>query len=299
MALFVTAAVGRHLGVAPFGLFSSVLALATMLGMASDLGVNRVVVRDLVSGTTPPGELLGTAFALRAATAAVLAGVGFLVVRWLTFPGEASAWALAALFGAAWFLRSAEAVDLGFQAVSRVQYAVLPRVLALAAGAALQLGLIRAQAGPVAFGWAAVAEAGLAAVGLLLAWRRWGGTPFTRWRASGERARRLVRESWPLFLATLYASVYYKVDLVLLGRLRGDYEAGLYAASSRIYDIVIGAVPILTVSLFPVLTRWHQGDPARFRLRYRQLSQASTLAALAGLGVLAFFREPIVGALYG
>jgi len=76
-------------------------------------------------------------------------------------------------------------------------------------------------------------------------------------------------------------------------------QAGLYSASARIYEILFGVLPLLSLSLFPTLTRWYKEDRAGFTRRYTQLTRWVTWLGLFGLAGAFALREPIVHAIFG
>ena len=66
VGLFVGVWVARYLGPENFGLLSYSLALVMMFGNVAGLGLDSIVVRDIVNERESRGETLGTAFVLKA-----------------------------------------------------------------------------------------------------------------------------------------------------------------------------------------------------------------------------------------
>ena len=297
--LLVTAAVGRHLGPDLFGVYSAIFGLCTMFAISSDLGIGRVVVRDLVAEPGRGGTLMGTAVALRIGAVVVLTAVACGVAA-LIFPGRAHVvLPLAGLFGLGYILRGSDAVDLGFQAVTRGQYPALARTAALLAGAAANLWLMRTGASMAAFAAVFAAEGLLIAVGMVWVWRRWAPADYRGWRFDRSTARGFLVESWPMFVAFLYTQIYYRVDVILLERLASGGDAGIYTASARIYDILIGVLPLLSVSLFPTLTRWYAGDAGVFRERYARMTRWITWGGVVLLAGVWVVRKTVVDLIFG
>jgi O-antigen/teichoic acid export membrane protein len=103
-------------------------------------------------------------------------------------------------------------------------------------------------------------------------WARW--RPALRW---------MVARGWPLGLAGLMGTIYYRLDGPLLFHLRGAREAGLYAAAYRFLDVAQLAPGALGAVLLPVLARlWGVGDQERFQ---RALRLAVAVAAAVGAPV--------------
>ena len=75
VALFVGVWVARYLGPSQFGILNYVLAFNAMFSVLPRLGLDSIVVRELVSGNKDKVELLGTTFWLKTVAAAVSFGI--------------------------------------------------------------------------------------------------------------------------------------------------------------------------------------------------------------------------------
>ncbi len=89
------------------------------------------------------------------------------------------------------------------------------------------------------------------AFGLLL--RRLDVRP--RWRLPGDVARRMLIESWPLFLNALLAGLFFRSDIFVLKAARGDAEVGLYDAAYKFINLALLVPQYFTLALFPHLSR--------------------------------------------
>lgn len=75
--------------------------------------------------------------------------------------------------------------------------------------------MILTQAPLIAFVWASLAEAALAAVALLVVYGRTSGR-LHAWKPSLGRAKTLLRDSWPLILSGMAVMVYMRIDQIML-----------------------------------------------------------------------------------
>ncbi|MEE3220542.1 MAG: oligosaccharide flippase family protein, partial [Planctomycetota bacterium] len=76
--------VARYLRPADFGLLASAIALVSILAVVGRLGMNPIVVRDLVRQPESARELLGTIFAIRVVSA-VIGLATAIFVGWFYF----------------------------------------------------------------------------------------------------------------------------------------------------------------------------------------------------------------------
>jgi O-antigen/teichoic acid export membrane protein len=128
-------------------------------------------------------------------------------------------------------------------------------------------------------GWLAFSLAleALISIGIALAWcsrRGWLGH-LRRW--DGKIAHRLLAESLPLLAAQVGSLLLLKVDQMMLFRLRGPAEAGIYAAATRLSELIYAAAPLMITSFMPLLSRAHHQDRALYQRRQQALFGACTL----------------------
>jgi O-antigen/teichoic acid export membrane protein len=238
-----------------------VMAIAAMFQAAATLGLDGIVVRNISQQPEQAPRLLGTVLGMRL-MAGALGWCATVALVWVLRPGDSAALLLAAIFGSSLVLFAAEIVDLWFQSQSRSRLTVGPRVTAYVVVAALKLVLVFTQAPLWAFAAAVPCEAALVALALRLAYRRNACTG--KWAWSGELARRMLRESWPLLLSALSVMIYMRIDQVMLSELAGDTALGLYSVIlpfSQAWHIV----PMtLCASALPRLAQLRELDEAAY-----------------------------------
>jgi O-antigen/teichoic acid export membrane protein len=107
----------------------------------------------------------------------------------------------------------------------------------------------------------------------------------------------IIKESIPLALAATAATVYRRIDQVMIGAMLNVKEVGLYAMSSS----MIGAVEVLIgpiqVSIFPKMIEWYYVNKELYYKRYQAITSLTTWLYIFGLG-LSFLLTPIVFRLF-
>lgn len=79
-----------------------------------------------------------------------------------------------------------------------------------------------------------------------------------------------LKNSLPYGILGMLGLIYFKIDAVLLGYLRGSYEAGIYGAAYRFLEAIVFIPSAIATTLFPVLARLHQGDMRHVKSLYRK-----------------------------
>jgi O-antigen/teichoic acid export membrane protein len=289
----------RGLGVADFGAFVAVVALAALLAPFASAGSGNLLVRAVARDPTAEPVYWANALRLTALSAFLLTGL-LLAVSPLVAPPSVSMVAVACIAVAdLYFGRLTEVAGHLFQARERLGWT---------AAFQLALNLLRLLGALVLFlgpwtpdvdTWAVVylltsVPAALAAV--------WMGT-----RAVGPATSdlRVFRREWrdgALFAFSLSAqSAYNDIDKVMLARLGSVEAAGIYAAAYRIVDVAFRPMMALLAAAYPQFFRHGAGGvrPALVFLKRLALPGVSYAAAASlALFLLAGMVPVLLGESY-
>ncbi len=298
IGLVVGVWVARYLGPVSFGELSYALALVGMFSVIAGLGIDGNIVRDLLREPERQGEILGTAFRLKFVGSIVSALICILAVVILRPQQPQSIWIVAVLSAGMAFL-AVETISLWFQAKVQSKFSVYPKNVAYVLGALIRVGLILDEAPLIAFAWAGLIESCLAALGLILVYRRRHGHLLTAWTASWSRAKVMLIEGWPLLFSAVSAVLYMRIDAIMLGQLSNDYAVGIYGAATRISEIWYFIPMAVTSSLLPGLVRLHEQCPSVFQERLTWIFRIFALGSFCVSAVVAFTADELVTLLYG
>ena len=110
--------------------------------------------------------------------------------------------------------------------------------------------------------------------------------------------RRLLSETWPIFLSLLLGTMMYNFDIIALKLMNKTAEIGVYAATYRCITVFSPFLLVMQSSIYPEFSRaWP--DFSRIRRTAINLSLTSSVAlGSAGL-LLCAFASPLLVLLYG
>jgi O-antigen/teichoic acid export membrane protein len=294
--VFVGFWVARYLGPAQFGALSYGLALAGIGLALSEAGVEGVVKREIVRAPERTAEVLRAAARLRL----TIAVVGYLCLLLWAAWGEsaASMRALIAVLGLILFQPAFAVADLWLQAHLHARLAVRAQLLALGVGAAMRVALILARAPLLAFAVASVLEAALAAA--LLAWfARRAGRPWQAATDVSTAAGRLWRDAWPLLLSAVTVVIYLRIDVVMLRRMAGEPEAGVYAAAVRLSELASFLPGAVAASLLPSLLAARNESAGAYATAFQRFFDLNAGLAYALATPMVLLAPVIVRLAYG
>jgi len=289
--------VARYLGPEQFGLFSYVLAFVALFGVFATLGLDDIVVRDIVRNPSDKDEILGATFSLKLLGGLVgilLTTAGILLLR----PNDRLTHSMVAIIASGLIFQSFDTISFWFQSQVQIKYVVYAKNGAFILIALAKVGLILSHASLIAFAWAALAEIILGAVGLTLAYGA-NGHLVRAWRGSIARARSLLTDSWPLILAGLAIVVYMKIDQIMLGEMLGNQAVGLYSAATRISEIWYFIPVAIVSSASPSIV---EAKAISDSLYYQKVDKLFRLMAVLAFSIvipMTFFSGHIIDLLYG
>ncbi len=297
-AFFVGVWMARYLGPELWGTLNYAIALVILFGPLTRLGLEGVVVHELVKRPQDRDAILGTSFALRVAGGALSMAATIALVAILR-PGDSLSMLLVAIISFGWIFQAYDAIDVFFQAEERLKYPVYAKSVGLVVSNLLKIYFILTNAPLPAFAAAASLEILVASAGLAVAYRA-KGFRMRSWTVRRGEIKRLFNLGWPMMLSSAFAVVYLKIDLVMLGQMIDQAEVGIYSTAARISEMWYFVPVAISTAIFPSLIQ------SRIRLgrdvyvaRTQRLYDFFVWVSLAIAVGVAFAAEFIVVLLFG
>jgi O-antigen/teichoic acid export membrane protein len=285
----------RRLGPENLGAYQFALSIAVYFAIPVNVGATLTGVREIARDPTCAQDVVGEVLTLQAILAVVAFGALVALTPVIAVSSGSEAIlpiaGLTIVVGALsveWVLQGLQ--QLGRLALARaggqVVYGVLVPVL-LVGGIAGSKRL------------AVITVLGLTITGVacnILAWRAIGAPRLTL------DARRLTRRfvtSVPIGIAFVMIQVYYSIDSIMLGYLRGTADVGQYAVAYKIPLALAALTGIWIQALYPHAAALFDRDRAELRRQVGRFASLATVVALA-LGAGATIAGPdLMPALFG
>lgn len=297
VGLVVWVWLARQFGPVGFGLWNYAIAFTALFGAFAALGMDGVVVRELVRDPAKTGVLLGTAWGLRLMASVLAATCAVGTMLWLR-PGEWLVVLLVGMNALMLVLQSSQIVDLYFQARMHPRPAVLAVNAAFLITTLSRLVLLAIAAPLEWFALTLVLEAGLAA-GLLTAAYRSAEQHKTPWRFEGRVAVDILRESWPLLLSGMAVMVYMRVDQVMLASMAGDEAVGQFSAALRIAEVWYFIPMAVMSAAFPAMMIKRQEGPQAYERYLQSLYDGMAWLGFGIAAAITLIAPWLIGILYG
>ena len=298
VAFAVTIVVARHFGPELFGVWSYALSLVGLFSIAGHMGLSGLVVRELVSDDENVREILGTAFILKLAGMCV--GMALLAIYVFSYEavGSLEFWVLL-IVGSSLSLRAFSVIQFWFESQVQARFTAIAHLVALPAIAGYKVGLVLMDASLLLFATSSVLEAVLSAILLVVLYRKTTGIKPSRWCFSSVRARKLLKKGGLIFLGSIFAMVYLKVDQVMLRWLVGPAEVGVYAVAARLSEVWYFIPTAIVASFFPRLIQLRKQAIALYKARLQQVFDLLFVIALAVAIAVTLVSGLIITLLFG
>lgn len=300
ISLAVSVFLARALGPASWGKLNYLLALVTLLGPFTSLGLNAIVTRELVNRPDEVDKIMTTVIGLRLIGGVV--GVVLCVLAVLMFMGQdAKELLLILMLLLSSLFNSGKVAEFWFQARMENKYVSIFRV-------SLRLVFAIAKVLTVLLGgafWVLVLvfaiEFAVLGLGYIVLYLSRGGALAIK-ALDFSYGFGLVRQSFWLILSTMASVVYLKVDQIMLAKMQGDVAVGIYAVAVRLSEVWFFFPVAFAAALFPVLLKARANESARYQQQLQiscdlLLYSALVLTALV-IVVGPFFVTKVFGADY-
>jgi polysaccharide transporter, PST family len=267
LSFFVGVTVIRYLGPDATGALNYAGAIGGLLGPLASLGLEAIVVRELAkSGDHHPETWQTVRKLLWAVTALNILIIGGLAV---TQPSESlqqiALWATA-VSG----LSNLTSVHLwAFRAATRYREIARIRLFQMVVIQLIRLAMVYLAAPFIAF--AAIVALDPLILSFITQWLAKAKLTETirEGRASKNRAKELLAESWPIILTCFGIMIYTRIDVVMLQQLSGIRDVGIYGAASRLSELWNVVPMILVRAAYPRLVELVEVNPVRYTVIYR------------------------------
>lgn len=297
VGLLISVEIAHYMGPKQFGLFSFASAFVGMFFSVAGLGLQSIVVRDLVRDPDCKEETLGTAAVVQIVGGLFFYLCAFVAITWMR-PEDTLSDMLVAILGFVIFFKFSEVALYWFESQVQSKYIVWIQNGCFFTFAAIRGGLIVINAPLIAFAWASAIEALFIAV-LILFMLNVKGPKLRQLRFSMRRAKTLMLDSWPMLLSSAAIMVYMKIDQVMLGQLLGDEAVGIYSVAARISEVSYFIPMIIVATVFPTILEAKKLDQARYHRLLQHLYDFMAWLSFAIALPMTFLSTHIVIIIFG
>ena len=296
LGITIGAWIARHLGPGDFGVLNFANSFVGILSVLSVLGLEDILIREILQDKSKKGIVLGTACVLKILGSCML----FLIV-YLTIPfidDLPRTRAIVLVLSASFFFRSFDVINYYFRGEVLSEYVVFSNIASLIVCSLVRVILI-------IYDWPLIYFAAVSLIEFALcslfygAFYIWKEGFFKDWLFSFSMAKKLLHSSWPLLLTGVIMGIDNRVDQVMLNKMIGVEATGYYAAAVRVNESIFWMLEIFTVTFFPAIVNAKKEHHQKYAFQVEMFYTFMIMAFLVLCLPLIVFSEDIISILYG
>ena len=205
VGLFVSIWVARYLGPEQFGLFSYAQSFVGLFAAIATLGLDGILVRELVKYNERNNELIGTAFWLKVMGAIFVLIILALAVNFTS--NDTYTNILVFIIASAIVFQSFNVIDFYFQSKVLSKYVVYANIISLFISSLIKIALIINEASLISFVYIVLFDSVILAIGFIYFFLKNTNFNFRDLKFKKEIAISLLKDSWPLVFSGVVIAI--------------------------------------------------------------------------------------------
>ena len=247
----------RYLGPSNYGVINYCAAFVTFFTSVSTLGLEGIVVKELVDNRDAEGEVIGTGLAMRL-WASALSMLAICIILLTLNPGDVLVLKVGFIQSLVMLFRAFELIDFWFQSYLQSKYVAIIKSISYVMVAGYKIFILATDKSVEWFAFSTSFDFLIIAILISVAYHKKGGQNLT---VSLKRAKKLISQSYHFILSSLIITIYNQMDKVMIEQFLGQEEVGLYSAALTICNYwVLIPVAIINSSRPTIMTKKKNGD---------------------------------------
>lgn len=285
----------RFLGAEAYGKLFFAISINSIAGLLTDLGLTMLLVKEIARDRSKVNSLVANGLALRSIAWTISTIITALFVILSGYPTETIKIVMI-LALANWFVGMSEIIHRVFNGLERLEYRSICLIVEKVTLSIVGVWLLLLGMGPFAIAlvmlFTIVLNFTLSVVFLRkITDIRFELTP-TTWKP-------ILAQGFPFMVSTLFAFIYYRIDVMMLSSMTNDAVVGWYGAPYKLFDTLMFFPVILTTAVYPVLARLWQTSKENMTVTSRKIFDLTIIVAVPIAVGMASLAHPIISFLFG
>ncbi|MBQ7850801.1 MAG: flippase [Clostridia bacterium] len=295
LGVVITMLTARYLGPSNFGIInyaSSLVAFVAPIGM---LGLDSILVNELVSHPEREGETVGTAMIMSLFSSLLcIAGLaGFIAVA---NPGEGMTLIVCILYSVVLFAYAIELMQYWFQAHLLSKYPSIAMLIAYFVKSVYQAVLLVNGSNLYWFALSSALDVFVIDAFICIQYRRMTHQKLS-W--SYAAAKRMFAQSKHYIVSSMMVTIFANTDRIMIKMMLGDSQTGFYSAAVACASLTSFVFSSIMYSVRPVILEKHKNRDAGFDQWITALYSIIIYLSLLQCIFISCFAPIIISILYG
>lgn len=296
ISLVVSLWSARYLGPSNYGLINYAASYTAFFFSFCTLGINSLLVKELVDHPEQEGTVLGTTLAMQGISsffsAATIVALVAIIDR-----DEPQTIVIVALCSVGMVFQILNTLNYWFQRHLQSRFTAIATFVAYVLTAAYRIVLMITGRSVVLFALAQAVDYVALGIMLIIFYKRCGGKGF---RVSWSYGKELLSRSKHFILSGMMVAIYGQTDKFMLKQMLDATQTGYYATATHVNNLWCFVLAAIIDSLIPTILEAHKaGDEALFQKKNRELYAITFYVSMAVAVAFNIFAELAIYILYG
>lgn len=250
LSLLISVLLARHLGASGYGDYSIVFAYLSFFQVLTGLGIDSIVVKEVSRDASNQNAVVSNAIILKIIFSILAILAAIIIAHLMGYSKDIRLLIYIASF--AMIFSFGTVYTALFQSKLKAAYYTIPELIVNIVISLLMFLFILLKAPIVVF----VLLQSLIVIPITVIYVI-ASKKFIDFKAGFQYdsvlCRSMLSQSWPIFLSSVFVSIYMRIDQVMLFRMVGANELGLYSAGVKLAES-LNIIPIVFMtSIYPLL----------------------------------------------
>jgi O-antigen/teichoic acid export membrane protein len=287
----------RYLGPEKFGVLSYSSTLIGIFSILAKLGLDAVVIRELVESPKNEGKIIFSALVLNF-IGAFISFILFALSAFILARNDFDLIFVCIILSFGLFFQPFQSIILWFRSRLLGKFIFLSKTATLITSSLLTIVLILNQANLFQIAMIRALELPILSIFLLFFYHKIS-CKIHKWRFNGAIAKSLLSNSWPLIFSSILVILNMHIDKIMLGKIIDNVAVGFYSAAVRLTELCYVIPIIIGTTVTPVLVQLRKSNENEYYLRLKQIFTTFSWISIAICVIVTLFSDFIISALYG
>ena len=261
-ALLVGIFVARYLGPTQYGVMNYAVSFVTLFLVIATFGFENIEIREEAKANDQKDTILGTVFVLRL----LLSLVTIILISVVAYINEADTYTFGVImvYAITVILTPFDVIRNYFTSLVQNEYIVKVGIFRTVLSGVIKVLLLLIHASLVWFVISLVFDAFVLAQGYCYVYKKKIGSMRSR-RFDKAWACYLLRQSFPLLLSGVAATIFLQIDQIMIGNMIDKTSVGYFSVASKFVEVLLYVPTILIQTVSPLLVKERKNNLESFR----------------------------------
>lgn len=295
LSLVIGVISARYLGPSNYGTINYAASYISFFTIACALGLEGVVVKEIVDNRENEGKILGSSIAMRL-LAGFLSMIAVCIIISVINPNDKTLLIVAFLQSLALLFSAFHIIDYWYQSMLKSKVSSIIKCVAYTSMSLYRIWLLITGKSVEWFAFSTSLDALIISILYLCCYKK---DSKYRLKADRKTSKQLISLSYHLIISSLMAVIYNQMDRIMIGKMIDQTHVGYYVAAATICNMWIFIPQALSNSARPLIMTLKKKNQQLYIKRTKQLTCAIFWIGVLFAILVSLLSKFIINILYG